>query len=196
MNTRRNFDEGWKPLLRRRVRRPWPYDGGDGNRVAGRNRRSLGLKCYESSRLLGHDGFLARMFLGSPEWASTNVYLTWKLSATKQRRLLFRLVPSAPRIGGIGSGLLPTPTGAAEAPNLGSNKVNGPKSLIEAARLWPTPQTQGLKECVDVKTRPLKMGSMPFATPNAADAIGSHGGGQNRSLRTDVGGQLNPEFVE
>ena len=144
-----------------------------------------GLKCYESSRLLGHDGFLARMFLGSPEWASTNVYLTWKLSATKQRRLLFRLVPSVPRIGGIGSGLLPTPTGAAEAQNLGSNKVNGPKSLIEAARLWPTPQTQGLKECVDGKTRPLKMGSMPFATPNAADAIGSHGGGQ-----------LNPEFVE
>ena len=34
----------------------------------------------------------------------------------------------------------PTVTSAAEAPNLGSNKVNGPKSLIQVAReIWPTP---------------------------------------------------------
>jgi hypothetical protein len=51
---------------------------------------------------------------------------------------------------------------------------------------------------------------MPFATPSAADAVGSHGGGQGRSLRTDIaewkkqqnnlndqiGGQLNPTWVE
>ena len=34
------------------------------------------------------------------------------------------------------------------------------------------------------------------ATPTAADAVGSHGGGQGRSLRTDAGGQLNPTWVE
>ena len=35
-----------------------------------------------------------------------------------------------------------------------------------------------------------------FATPCAGDAIGSHGGGNGRSLRTDVAGQLNPMWVE
>jgi hypothetical protein len=39
-------------------------------------------------------------------------------------------------------------------------------------------------------------GSGLWATPAAADAVGSHGGGQGRSLRTDVGGQPNPEFCE
>ena len=35
-----------------------------------------------------------------------------------------------------------------------------------------------------------------FETPCAGDAIGSHGGGNGRSLRTDVAGQLNPMWVE
>lgn len=41
---------------------------------------------------------------------------------------------------------------------------------------------------------------LSWATPNAADSQGSHGGGQGRSLRTDVRqlqkGPLNPEWVE
>lgn len=35
-----------------------------------------------------------------------------------------------------------------------------------------------------------------FTTPCAADATGSTGGANHRSLRTDVAGQLNPTFVE
>ncbi len=38
-----------------------------------------------------------------------------------------------------------------------------------------------------------------WATPNAADAVGTHGGGQGRSLRTDthgMGGSLNADWVE
>jgi hypothetical protein len=35
-----------------------------------------------------------------------------------------------------------------------------------------------------------------YATPTAGCATGSSGGGQTRDLRTDVGGQLNPTWVE
>lgn len=35
-----------------------------------------------------------------------------------------------------------------------------------------------------------------LTTPCAADAVGSTGGGNHRSLRTDIAGQLNPEWVE
>lgn len=35
-----------------------------------------------------------------------------------------------------------------------------------------------------------------YATPCAADATGSTGGANHRSLRTDVAGQLNPTWVE
>ena len=39
---------------------------------------------------------------------------------------------------------------------------------------------------------------MPFATPSSSDSVGSHGGGQGRSLRTDThgqGGSLSPDWV-
>ena len=39
-------------------------------------------------------------------------------------------------------------------------------------------------------------GSPFLATPAAADSVGAHGGGMGRSLRTDCGGQPNPEYVE
>jgi hypothetical protein len=35
-----------------------------------------------------------------------------------------------------------------------------------------------------------------FTAPCAADAQGTHGGDNHRSLRTDVAGQLNPTWVE
>ena len=35
-----------------------------------------------------------------------------------------------------------------------------------------------------------------WTTPTASDAQGTTGGGNSRSLRTDAGGQLNPDWVE
>ena len=86
----------------------------------------------------------ARMFLAlsltSRELYSPVSSLTWRLSITKSRRLwYFRLLPSVPHIDGIGSGFVPTPDSTGGAPNKNSNKRNGPKSLIEYARMWPTP---------------------------------------------------------
>lgn len=35
-----------------------------------------------------------------------------------------------------------------------------------------------------------------FATPCAGDSVGTNGGGNGTSLRTDIGGQLNPDWVD
>ena len=64
-------------------------------------------------------GVFSRMSTDTSRWGSTRCYLTWKRSATPAGRSLFRLVPSAPPTGGIGSGfwrmpeamdIVPTPT--------------------------------------------------------------------------------------
>jgi len=64
-------------------------------------------------------GCFWKMFTDTSRWGSTRCYLTWKRSATPAGRSLFRLVPSAPPTGGIGSGfwrmpeamdIVPTPT--------------------------------------------------------------------------------------
>ena len=78
--------------------------------------------------------------------------------------------------------------------------------LSAAVKMWPTPNSlaasNDLNLCCsgDKRDKPNKLGwAVKWATPNAADAVGSHGGGQSRSLRTDVsgqGGQLNADWVE
>lgn len=75
--------------------------------------------------------------------------------------------------------------------------------------LWPTPTARDCKGANSMEhlLRPKTPGNANhvcqlanavklFATPCAGDAIGSHGGGNGRSLRTDVAGQLNPMWVE
>ena len=68
-----------------------------------------GRKCCELYRKSGPLGSLVRTLLVSSAWHSTRCYLTWKASATPDRRLLFRLVPSTPRIEGIDVQLWRTP---------------------------------------------------------------------------------------
>lgn len=69
-----------------------------------------GRKCSKSLKSCGPVGSLAKMLLESSIWRSTRCFLTWKVSATPHKRLLFRLVPSIPRTGGTGAQLWPTPT--------------------------------------------------------------------------------------
>ncbi len=64
-----------------------------------------GRKCLELSKKSGPLGSLEKMLLESSIWRSTRCFLTWKVSATPQGRLLFRLVPSTPRTGGTGASL-------------------------------------------------------------------------------------------
>ena len=77
--------------------------------------------------------------------------------------------------------------------------------------LWPTPRAGktsdekldswlARRERGEVATPPLSLAVKMWATPSSADCKGSHGGGQGRSLRTDIynagGGQLSPAWVE
>jgi len=82
-----------------------------GSEEAKKMTATSGRKCSVLLRNCGPAGFLVKMLLESSVWHSTICYLTWKVSATKRGRLLFRLVPSAPHTGGTGCGLWPTPRG-------------------------------------------------------------------------------------
>lgn len=84
--------------------------------------------------------------------------------------------------------------------------ISGRRTKETGCLSWPTPNSlaasNDLNLCCsgDKRDKPNKLGwAVKWETPNAADAVGSHGGGQSRSLRTDVsglGGQLNADWVE
>ena len=79
--------------------------------------------------------------------------------------------------------------------------------LPRAVRLWPTPRAnegKGVLQSVP-PSRQKEPGKRNLTqavamrlltTPCAADATGTTGGANHRSLRTDVNGQLNPTWVE
>lgn len=82
----------------------------------------------------------------------------------------------------------------------------GAQVLIRSG-LWPTPRANEYKDtlhsvppsrqkdpgkCNLTQRVAMKL----FTAPCAADAQGTHGGDNHRSLRTDVAGQLNPTWVE
>ena len=67
-----------------------------------------GLNCLELYKKSGPLGSLVRTLLESSLWHSTRCFLTWKISATPRKRLLFRLAPSMPRTDGTGARLWPT----------------------------------------------------------------------------------------
>ena len=82
-------------------------------------------------------------------------------------------------------------------------------AVKEGIRMWPTPTAQDSKgtNSLEHLTQPKMKGNAHhtgqlanavklFTTPCASDSRGSNGGKNHRSLRTDVAGQLNPEWVE
>ena len=97
-----------------------------GSEEAGKMTVTSGLKCSESFPRPGPLGLLQKMLLESSIWHSTKCVLTWKVKATKSRRLLFQLAPSMPRTEGIGSGLLLTPraTEIEESPEKFRDRMN------------------------------------------------------------------------
>jgi hypothetical protein len=57
-----------------------------------------GRKCAELLGKRNPHSSLLRTFLASPNWGSTWCFLTWKAKATRGGYLVFRLVPSVPRL--------------------------------------------------------------------------------------------------
>ncbi len=108
-----------------------------------------GQKCARLLRKSGQIGCLAKTLLESSAWHSTLCFLTWKVSVTPAKRLLFRLVPSAPRTGGIGSGLWPT-IRASDSDHGGPNQRDSagnyslPGAVVHAG-MWPTPNARDYK---------------------------------------------------
>ena len=179
-----------------------------------------GLKCCELYRKSGQLGSLVRMLLGSSAWNSTRCYLTWKVSGTPHKRLLFRLVPSTHRTEGTGLPLWPNPTardskGANSMEHLATG--NHVTQLANAVRLWPTPTSsdRGRTAINPILTqngtirRRNKIGRQSYArldqvaamfpTPTArchAKESNSETRQGTADLQTKVGGQLNPMWVE
>ena len=171
-----------------------------------------GLKCLELYRNSGPLGSLVRTLLGSSIWRSTRCALTWKTKVTPSKRLLFRLVPSTPRIGETAVRLLPTVT-AQDFKHRGPNSKQ--QGLPEYVRMWPTPKAQnarGRGERHGNGGPSLDVVAMMYPTPTTgAGMCGGTGNYQQlkrleesgqitpeerRSMAAGNGGQLNPDWVE
>ncbi len=104
--------------------------------------------------------------------------------------------------------LWPTIT-ASEGAKGGPHRIfgSGSPGLSAAVHMWPTPRAGKLtgedaetwlkrKEAGKVSTPPLDLAVKMWPTPAAQDSIGSTGGSQHSSLRTEIKGQLNADWVE
>lgn len=136
-----------------------------------------GLKCLELYRNSSPLGSLVRMLLGSSVWHSTRCYLTWKVSATPAKRLLFRLAPSVLH------------TDETEYASWAGNEHR-------AIYFIPTPRTVNAptseKAKVKYKASPgladyVKLFPMKKARKNRENG---------KRLGVEVRGQLNPTWVE
>ena len=76
---------------------------------------------------------------------------------------------------------------------------SAPLTAATGCSSWPTPRANERQQAnsQDSYVALSKAVRMPFATPTVSSAKGSTGGTkQSRDLRMDVGGQLNPTWVE
>lgn len=120
-----------------------------GSKEARKMTVTSGRKCSELSKTAPPLGSLLKMLLVTSDWASTLCFLTWKAQGTPHNRLLFRLVPSTPRIEETESGLLPTPSRSqcdhrpAQTYNPKSQSGRSLGCLAATGRLslWATPNT-------------------------------------------------------
>lgn len=77
-------------------------------------------------------------------------------------------------------------------------------AFLWGSTIYPTPKDSDSKGTGPMGSRSAEhdlqrknlRGCVLFVTPCRGDATGTHGGGNHRSLRTDVNGKLNPEWTE
>lgn len=150
-----------------------------------------GQKCLESSVRSGPLGLLEKMLLTSSIWHSTRCFLAWKISATKQGRLYFRLVPSKPRTGGTDARLWPTPKatdykGSGPAGSKCAEHDMKKRNLKGVVMYYPTPTT-GAELCG---------GTGNYNQLKALEEVGEITEEERKSMAAGNGGQLNPDWVE
>lgn len=160
---------------------PWP-ESSVGRKTSG----FYGLKCSALSGSLGRIASSVRMSLESSALPPGRWSRIWSASAITPSCLILKLRLSELGTGGAAfsssaspkGGLLPTPR---------ANEVKDSLQHVPPSRM-KSPGKCNLTQAIAMERM--------FTTPCAADSTGSTGGANHRSLRTDVSGQLNPEWVE
>lgn len=176
-----------------------------------------GRRCSELSPSCARVALSVKTYLESSRLPPGKWSRIWSVQAITSSCLILKL-----RLSELGtedrecsspeSQMWPTPTRmdyAKERMRSTQQKTGSRRSLDlpSAVRLWPTPRANEYKDTL--KSVPPSRKKDPgkcnltqrvamklFTTPCAADAQGTHGGDNHRSLRTDVAGQLNPMWVE
>lgn len=131
-----------------------------------------GRMCAALLPIAGPLGSVVRTLLATSVWDSTRCLLIWKPKRTPAGRLLFQLAPSMASTSAIESGFLPTPTINGNYNRKGASETSGDGLDTAIRRLLATPHTS-------CHTGPGHQG---------------RSGGMN--LQTQMGGLLNPDFVE
>jgi len=131
------------------------------------------------------------------KWSSKQSGKTLKQSGINPSQLLFQLAASVPRIGDTEFSFWASPQTrdyrSGDVPGtpraLRKQKQGWSLNLNDQVKLRPTPRANDAQKRGNIANDPrngLPAAVRLWATPNAADAVGTTGGGQSRSLRTDV----------
>ena len=184
-----------------------------GSAEARRMTVTSGQRCSELYRNSGPLGWLVKTLLESSQWRSTRCYLTWKISTTPSRRLLFRLAPSMPRTDETDVQFWPTPTSmdAAGLDHYPRKDATPTRSVLlsQKVALWPTPTARDCKGANSMEhltregkrnhTDQLANAVKLFPTPTVRCGTGPSQTATRQGssdLQTEIGGQLNPTWVE
>ena len=173
---------------------------------------TYGRRCSELSKSCARVASSVRMYLESSRLPPGRWQRIWSVQAITSSCVILKL-----RLSALGTGdrecsssdaLIGTPT-ACSRERTGAYRRGRTPTPSEIAQMWPTPAARDCKGANSLEhlAQPgtpenrhhvdqLANAAKLFATPCAGDAQGTSGGGNSRSLRTDVGGQLNPAWVK
>ena len=176
-----------------------------------------GRRCSELSESCARVALSVKMYLESSALPPGRWLRVWSVQAITSscsilKLRLLELGTEDRECSSSESQMWPTPTrmGYAKERMRSTQQKTGSRRSLDlpsAVRPWPTPRANEYKDTL--KSVPPSRKKDPgkcnltqrvamklFTTPCAADAQGTHGGNNCRSLRTDVAGQLNPMWVE
>lgn len=166
-----------------------------------------GRRCSELSASCARVASSVRMFLESSRLPPGRWSRIWSVLGITSSCSILKLRLSEHGTGdhacSSSGALIGTPTACARERSGAYRRGRAP-TPSEIAKMWPTPKASdykgsgptGSKAAERDLARGNLKGVVMYATPCAGDAQGTSGGNNGRSLRTDVGGQLNPEWVE
>ena len=145
-----------------------------------------GRTLFERFPRSGPLGRCMKTLLALETWASPEFLLKWQASGTKQGCLVYRLVPSVPRIGASGTGSWPTPR-KSDITNGRTNEMGPAPQLRDYVRhqiqAWPTPDaseagktSRGGDRVDEPLIGGLLRGTWPTPRSEDSESTGAHRG--------------------